>query len=47
MVKFNIEGLIYADSSELEGNVEAVRLSHDKKNLFVLTDGIYMNIINA
>jgi len=47
VVKFNIEGLIYADSSELEGDVQAVRLSHDKSKLFVLTDGIYMNIVSA
>jgi len=47
VVKFNIEGLIYADSTDIEGDVEAVRLSHDGIKLFVLADGINMNIVNA
>jgi len=47
VVKFNIEGLIYADSCDLEGDVEAVRLSHNKIKLFVLTDSINLNIVNA
>jgi len=47
VVKFSTEGLIYADSTDIEGNVEAVRLSHNKIKLFVLADGINMNIVNA
>jgi len=47
VVKFNIDGLVYADSANFNESVDAVRLSENKTRLYVLTNNININIINA